>query len=457
MRLHTEFVAHLDRHRDRAAVALRTLADGLAADQVMQWSPRLRAPLGAVPLLLDAADHSVLAEVGRVVGDLLPRLPRLLFGDLDGALDAFGVPAGMRPFIRAEVPREIPVARTDFLLGDEGWRLLEINNGASVGGLLVGDYDRHVRAEPFLAEFLDAHRAGNVAPVDVLVAEVLTRCADLPVEDRPRVAIVDWAGYLENFPLEYPQLAARYRAGGLDPVVCAQTELRYANGRLWHGRLPVHAVHRDFVIEDLIEDAGSAHQILAAAENGDVVLVSGFRHEWLAQKGSFAMLHEAAGRGLLTAAERDMVDRYVPPTWMLTGAGPEHWRFAGLGRADPLPLVPEALIVKPCIGSLGAGVVIGALRSAEEFRAAVRDAATATPSVLQRLVSPMPVPFPWLRPAGPGDEDVVIDIAQIQPGLFTVAGRPSGWWCRLLPDSTPAVANALHGAARGSTWCEAPR
>ncbi|MGN9846582.1 hypothetical protein ACTMTI_51615 [Nonomuraea sp. H19] len=452
MRLHTEFIAYLEEHREQADIVLRALARDLAADEVLQWSPELRAPLGVVPILLDGADHSALVAAGLLAGSLLPRLPGLLFGDLEAAMDAFAVPDAMRPFIRAEVPREITVARTDFMLGLDGWRFIEINNGASVGGLLVGDYDRRVRARPFLTDFLDRRRLGNTSPARVLAAEVLSRCDDLPIDGRPTVAIVDWAGHMDEFPLEYPQLAAQYRAGGLDTVVCAQTQLRHEHGRLWYEGRPVHAVHREFLLEDLTtEEVTSAYQILAAAEAGDVVLISGFRHEWLSHKGSFAMLHEAAARGVLSERERELVEQYVPTTWMLNESG-TGLRHATLSPDGPFPLAPESLVAKPCLGSLGQGVLIGALCQGDDFWSGVRDHAGKTPYVLQQLVYPKTAPFAWLEEAR-----LTFDAVQILPGLFTVAGRPAGWWSRLMRGEKPAITNAAYGAARGSIWSEATR
>lgn len=447
MELNRALLEHLTAGGGSTVDELHRLRSRLAFTGALRPNRQTQVPLLAVPLILDEADHNLLRRTSETLTTLLPDLPTLLFGDFDSGLRALGVPDPLLPFLRADIPLTVSLSRCDFLRGPDGWRISEINTGAGMGQLLVDDYNACVREQPSLAGFLRRHRLGAGSPMDSLARAAFERVADLPVVDGPTVAVVDWQGYGDEYLLEHRRIADGYRAHGFTAVVCHQRELRYERGRLWFGQQPVDVVHRFFLIEDLPEDPASAMPVLTAALDGAVVLASSFRDEWLANKASFAMMHEAAVRGLLEPQVADLVARMVPRTWLLT-KDPDGWSRFAVRPEQVRSHRAEELVLKPIIGSLSAGVVLGARVPAESFWEAVDGAVSDVPThVVQEFVAPDPIPFAWLD-----DDGLALSPAQPHPGVFVIDHRYEGVSTRMLRGTQPERCSTHYGASVGGVF-----
>lgn len=428
-------VAALNRHLRQvggAATALAHLQRELRAAAVMQlWSDRWM-PLATAPVPLDPEDDEILAAAARQLTAALLRDPATaLYGDAEAAFDALRTPKELRPFVRAEIPHEVVLSRSDFLLGPDGWQANEVNIGAGLGGLMVEDYDACVARQPLLEDFFTRHGYAARAPIDELARAVHRRCARLAGgTGRPLVAIVDWEGYDAIHRQQHERMAELLEARGFATVVCHHRQLRFEHGRLRVDGRPIDVVHREFMWEDLVEDPDSALPVLRAAEDGITVLTTGFRAEWQGQKLMFGVLHQALRRSLLSAADAAAARRHVPETWPLT---PE---LLADGTLPP----PEELVLKPSIGSMSQGVRLGADTTPEEFRQLLRSAAAQpdAPHVAQRLIPPTTVPFPHLNAA---QDAVRWPESQISVGAFVVDGETAGAWAKVCPRSAPTVMN----------------
>lgn len=442
MRLNRLLIEHLDA---RGAASVPALLD---LRRRLRDAEGDRRRLFAVPFLLDAQDHALLADTAIGLCDALADATVGVFGGLEGAMRRLRVPPEMAPFLRAEIPHSVRLARCDFLHGRDGWRSGEINLTGGVGGLTVRDFDDAVRASPFLAGFLARHALGNDSPPHVLARTVREYCDSLGIE-HPAVALIDWQGYEVNHVREHGRIMDAYREHGFSTVICHHREVLYRDRRLWCRGQPVHVVHRAFLLEDLPADPDSALPVLSAAADGAVVLVSTFRDEWYAGKASFAALHEARARGLLPPETARAVAGMVPRTWLLVGeddqdAG-EEWTVSprDLSARDP-----RELVLKPVIGSQGRGVVLGADTEPAAFRAAVDAAARdGLAHVVQEFIPPGPVPFPCLE-----DDSVGVIPQQVFAGVFLVDRRPAGMRGWMLPDDRPRALNFANGAIRGTIW-----
>jgi hypothetical protein len=329
----------------------------------------------------------------------------------------------------------------------DGWRMGEINLTGGVGGLTVGDYDDVVRRYPLVADFLTGQRLSNVSPLSVLVSAVTERCAGLPIDDRPAVAVIDWQGFGDGQKVQQRRIADCYQAHGFDAVLCHHREVQYRDGRLWHGQRPIHVVHRAFLLEDLPTDPASAMPVLESAADGAVVLISTFRDEWLAGKAAFAMLHEARRRGLLKPETSEVVEMLVPPTWLLAGEGAGRdgpW----LGLAEIRGRNPGELVLKPTIGSDGEGVVLGISTPEQAFWSSAEQATLEDRThVVQDFIVPGPVPFPLLD-----ESQLVVSPWQPLVGMFQVDGRYAGMCVRMRLGATPGMIGSRFHASWGGGW-----
>lgn len=437
MTLQDELNHYLAANHTEAAASLASMAARFSRDAILQEGSVRRHLLTPVPLVLDAEDSGWLSAVARAMCDLQSDVPRLL-GGLDSVLDDNREPAAVRPFIKAQIPYSVHISRCDFLRAPDGWYLTEINTGPGLSGITVGEYNDCISENEFLTKFFDAHSCAGTAPLDVLADTVLDRCAELSIDASPTVAIADWQGFVEHNDLENSRIAERYLAHGFSTIICHQREFSYAHGRLWCAGRPVDVVHRLFLLEDIPEDPASVVPVLEAAVNGSIVLVSSFADEWAAYKHNFALFHAAADGGLLPDHLADLVARSVPRTWRL---------MDDTGPADSEPA--DHLVIKPVMGSSGHGVTLGAATGGEDFQRALATArASAAAHVIQRLIPPSPVSFPWLAPDGLTFAD-----SQLNPGVFVVEGHTAGLWTRVQRGRLPQIIGAEYGSHRGGVWC----
>jgi hypothetical protein len=440
MRLNTIVHRLLAERGEHVTPALTRLSQELDRRLVFRDDAARKNPMLSFPLVLDLAEHHYLRHSSLVLSALAGTVHERVFGDIGATMDALRVPDVLRPFVSEPAPLGISLSRCDFLHGTDGWKSAEINVSGSSGDLLVDDYNRCLREDPVLADLLAERSLTSQVPAHLLALAVRDRCAELPIDGKPVVAIVDWQEFGPSYAHQHARIADHYRALGFDAIVCHQREMRFEHGRLWRERRPVHVVHRQFLLEDIASDPESALPVLRAAASGAVVIVSGFREEWLGSKAFFAVLHAARGRGLLTAEEAGVVDSVVPRTWLLT----EH--DAGDIGVRPADLPPPAsLVLKPLVGSSGAGVVLGPSVSAGEFGLAVASALdSGEPHVVQEFVNPAPTPFAWL------DGDLLtLDEGQPHPGFFVAEGEFIGTVTRVLRGSAVHPCGTEFGAVLG--------
>jgi hypothetical protein len=154
---------------------------------------------------------------------------------------------------------------------------------------------------------------------------------------------------------------------------------------------------------------------------------------FLSSKLTMGMLSE--GRPWLSAAERALVDRYLPWTRILTdrrttwqGRDVDLVRFA----VDHRP----TLVLKAGLGMSGKQVVLGRDTDPAAWEAAVVAAAEAGASVVQQYVTPQTCRLTML--ADGVDEPYDIDVAPVfGPLLF--GGRPAGVFSRFFGDGRAGI------------------
>jgi hypothetical protein len=120
-------------------------------------------------------------------------------GDLGAFALATGVPQQQVDAIvrgRGNAPSRL--SRADLYLDDTGFRVLELNMSAALGGIDSGGLIRAYLDQPFMAEFIAEHNLGYVDTMVEVAQTLLAECTTGPGV-RPTVAFCDW-------PASYPEL-----------------------------------------------------------------------------------------------------------------------------------------------------------------------------------------------------------------------------------------------------------
>ena len=233
---------------------------------------------------------------------------------------------------------------------------------------------------------------------------------------RPRVVILVDPSHREELHLAYLYGAEVARLGWPWDVV-GPDNLRVERDRAIAYGAPVDIVVRQYPTEFLQELPAFA-ELCGLARAGRLLWLNDPRALLAQAKSTLALLWAEGARGRwLSAAERRLVRRHLPPTGLASEPG---WLERARAR-------PESWVLKPVFGRFSEGVAVGALLSAEAWTAALAGAAARPHAwIVQAYVAPR---RRWLP--GPG----AARGGHVNWGVYLVAGRPAGLLARCQPSA----------------------
>ncbi|HEX8081509.1 MAG TPA: hypothetical protein VF557_14960 [Jatrophihabitans sp.] len=347
------------------------------------------------PAFLDHAAISRLSSDLEQLHVALTGLPDRLFGgDMAAFARAVGATETQADIIlrgSGSVPSRM--GRADFYRDDSGFRLLEINWGAALGGLDCAILNREMMRQPFIGDFIREHQLGYVDPMVELVHTLFTECK-VPTGSTPAVALADWP---ESYKTLEPRLRRNvedYARFGIEAHPCHIGQLRYAEGRVWLDDVAIDVVYRLFLMEDLLDEAGPAliEPVLRAAERGEVTIFSPMDADLYGSKGALALLSDEANRQRYPAETLAILDRILPWTRMVR-SGPVTVSGASVDLVDYALANQRELIIKPTLMHGGIGIVAGWLTQPADWRACLAEAMDRS-FILQRRIHPVAEKFP---------------------------------------------------------------
>lgn len=255
---------------------------------------------------------------------------------------------------------------------------------------------------------------------------------------RPRIAIVDW----EDVPtrVEFDIFKDYFQSLGLETVIVDPRAMEYRGGKLYGGDGAVDLIYKRVLINELVEREGVDHPMVRAVRERAACMVNPFRCKLLHKKASLAVLSDERNVRRFSGEEAAAIEAAIPWTRVV-----EERTTAFHGESvDLLPFIerhPDRLVLKPNDDYGGAGVVLGWTVSADEWRAALRNAVTS-PHIVQERVKLPSEPFPSFVEGALRVTDRMLDTA---PFVLT-GGGVDGCLTRL---STDQLLNVTAGG--GST------
>jgi hypothetical protein len=389
--------------------------------------------LPAAPMAIPRASYAEIFRVSAALVELLRRTALETAPTTEGRLDAYRMPASERQLFLADPFVEERYAdcviRPDLVIGATGPQFLEFNVSGALGGVV----EAHCRLAVWRQLHADA--TGRVpfrahSPFAVRAEMFRSICAELALA--PRVAIVGSTRgggvHARYFEIE----ADYYRSHGMtarffEPETLAEAwdcppALRYPVGL------------RNFTIGDWAE-AGVDTAPVQEALDHDCLLVGTQTSAFLHSKLTMGLLSE--GRPWMSAAERRLVERYLPWTRILADRRTER-----AGRQVDLPRFVsghrELLVLKEALGDCGKQVLIGREVDQATWDAAVATAVEEGTSIVQEFVEPRTCRVTLI--ADGADEPHDVDVAPVL-GPFLFGGRPAGLFCRFFGDGAAGVVN----------------
>lgn len=353
------------------------------------WFPR---PLLTRPGILDASEVRQLDHDLPVLLRTLQSLPERLFGgDTQALAHALGwTQPGVETILRRLSGPAVPLGRADLVRTPSGFQVVEFNTSSSLGSLEFGELCRAMLSDPAFRDFAAREGLGYADPLS-LMAETLLAATGMAPGTRPVLALVKWVRSPVN--VDASLFTELMTEAGFTLVPCTVDQLVHRDGALYADGTRVDAVYRTFLLKTAAEDP-DAPRLLApladAVEDGAARLFSPLNADLAGTKSCMAMLSDERNRWAFTPGERDVIDRVLPWTRSLRGAGGAAGSAAET-EADGarVPLVPyvrehrEELVLKPSVGHAGRGVVAGWMVSQEEWESQL-DAALSGNYIVQR-------------------------------------------------------------------------
>ncbi|MFF0573064.1 hypothetical protein [Streptosporangium saharense] len=351
--------------------------------------------------------------------DILMTLPERLFdGDLDRLCAALGIePRRARLMRRLGGVTPYRFGRIDAYHDGESFKILEFNATSETGGLeWVGPATRAMLDYDALRAFAERHRLRFTDAPEQVAAALRQVGATVTGGRDPVVALIEGEGGLADYGVAWRPLHRLLREFGLDCHLGEITDLSFANGRVLFRGTPVDVVYRVFEVDQVVDHPEGlliTERLLAAHEEGRVVIWTPLETEIYRQKGCMTLLSDPRFGVRLSADERELIDRVLPWTRSLDASDP----------LDEYVERRERLILKPNDAYSGRGITAGWEVGEREWLRALREGAERGAIVQERVV--------------PRHEPVVDPVTgRVEPweacwGLYyTPAGGYGGGGCR---------------------------
>jgi len=387
-----------------SADTIRTLLRHEIRDTGWPYQPLLPA----TPIALPRARYAELIRATVALQDLIRRTALASAPTTEQRLAIYRMPASEHDLFVADPLIEERyadcVARPDIVIGPDGPKFLEFNVSGALGGVV----ETHCRLAAWRQLYADDEGRlpyGSPEPFAVRAAMFRDLCAELAVA--PRLALVGSVRDQGVTSTRYFDIEADYLDNhGLTARFFEPDDLTEAWDCPPHLRYPLGL--RNFTIPDWVELGIDRAPVQAALDHG-CLLVGTQTSVFLSSKLTMGMLSE--GPPWLSAAERALVDRYLPWTRVLTDRRThrgdrtvELVRFAQENR--------ESLVLKESLGMSGKQVLIGRDIDQSRWDTAIDAAARSGTSVVQDYVLPQSCPLPII--ADGVDEPVETDIATLK-------------------------------------------
>lgn len=398
------------------------------------------------PAFLEAAEYEQLKHDLDLLHSALTSLPERVF---DGDMAAFALAVGLTAeqadaVVRGRGPAPSRMGRADMYKDEQGFHLLEINMGSTVGGVDNPVLNHALLELPFFAEFVQEHKLTFNETMEEVVRTILTE-AKVPTGVRPVMAIAD-------FPDSYPELerqlhksAAMLAPMGIDALPCPVDALEYRDDRIWLGDQAIDVVFRLFMIEDLLKPGAveMLEPVLQASERGHVAIFTPLDAELYGSKGSLALLSDEAYRDRYPADELAALDRILPWTRMVR-PGSVTVDGEQVDLREYVIAHREQLVLKPTALHGGDGVLLGWRTDPETWAAGLSEAMDNA-WVVQRRIRAVPETFL----TDDGEEEWLLTW-----GAFLVAGGLGGFWVRGSQDLDGGIVNIATGATASCCFYE---
>lgn len=327
-------------------------------------------------------------------------------------------------------------SRLDTSISGSDFQFLEYNAETPAG---VGDQmqlEKVLFGLDHVKKLLRDHAHWRPEPHKRLLAALIDTYRDWGgEEERPQIAIVDWAGVPTES--EFRILQEYFSGAGYATEIADPSELRYDGQHLSAGDFRIDILYKRVIIHEFLERCPEDHPLARAYADGRLCMANSFRTKIAHKKVAFAVLSDPHYAHLFTAEELKMFRRHIPWTRRMK---------AGVTTFDDREqsLIPrvraerERFVLKPNDDYGGHGVSLGWETTAEAWDRAIA-IALERPYVVQERVAPGKISITTFS------DRVRLEEMSVDFNPFLFHNEPEGALIRL---STSSLMNVTAGGGQ---------
>jgi hypothetical protein len=449
----------LHRHLSQPAAALLDLAEvepecrrrpDLSRD-LPDWIAVYTVPIQSWPTILEGRKLAEIRRGALSVPRLIKSIPARIFGNDAASIARFYGIADqglIRSILAQPDGLSMALSRGDYVDTPSGFKCLEVNLSACLGGWQIRFFASRLLERPWLQELLRGVPAAFVDPLAALFTHLVDNALRSPLASEGEVNIAfllpadlmahshpSFRAFLAD---EYASfLTERHPSLGGNLLFSTYDRLRREDGRVFLGDARLHAAI-DF--HDPFFDSHIDPVLYEGFKAGELHLYNSPAACLLSDKRNIALLSEHEGSDLFSEQERADIRAYIP--WSRL-ARPGWTDFQGERVELPSFVVAarERLVLKQGRSGRGHAVHVGRSTPPEEWEKLVARVFAAGDWIVQEMQDSLPY---WYQAgeSGTGPHDAVW-------GLFAYGDLYGGGYMRVLPPGNTGIVNTAHGAAEG--------
>lgn len=381
---------------------------------------------------------------------LIKRIPERVFNNDAVKLEEYyGIPKQDLQYQLQSIETVLPhlVGRADFIISNNGIKILEYNITANLGGWETIHRSKACLGNAIISEFIQNkglpvmendiirllfyHVYVNIQQSNPNVKNLNIFMGDYEYQNK----LVQFKAAEVYFNQLYGQYLKERGEGSNGRVLMGDySKMRTISGALFHENTPIHAV-----IE--LNHGKVPNNIVHLARSKKLVLLNGPITSFMTNKLNLAVLSENCESSVFTQEEQEVIRRNIPWTRKLRPIETEYRGTRGVLR-DIVLENRIAMVIKRADGYGGTGVFMGEQQTEKEWRDLVERAIHENGWLVQEYVESRP--FLFLH----GDEGCVEH--DVIWGGFMYDSMYVGTFIRVLPKRVShAVINSHQGAESG--------
>ncbi len=405
------------------------------------------------PTFINQETRREIACAGEAVFELVKRLPGRFFnGNLEKMQEFYNYsPALLNSLLEGYLEHSFDylLARGDFILSNQGWKCLEYNVSANLGGWQVPLWEALYLKHPVIDGFIKEWQL-QLKQKNLLAALMEHSIASVYHKYKGKIDVVNVSliiddeairesNYLRLYVNNLFQQILREKYLGVrgEFICCTFNHLDLVDDCI---------MYKDRRVDLMVELYHGAvpPEVTKALSAGNLIVLNGPVTGLISNKLNLALLSEYKESGLFSEEEIEAIERYIPWTRKVT---PGKTSYDGT-QVDLIEFMMEnknRMVIKSGDGLGGKEVVIGRNTDMEQWKQDVSYAIEAKNWLVQEFYESVPYIYQY------GENGTAVHDAVW--GFFILGNEYAGGWLRVLPKiHNKGVVNCHQGARVSVLW-----